>query len=356
MMKKFIKSVQEYSLEEKISLVLLLSGLLMSSFGFITNLAFNMPFTQNWPNLVNAIYLVSILYFFGDNIFQISKITILIIGFVYFPYLFVMSNGHLGAGPIYFLMIIVYIAFFHRGKSLLFTLFGLLTLYLSLIILSYLHPELVVPYTDDLTRLIDIIIAFTSVSIVVSVIGYVVFTEYSREKEIIQNLMSEVQLKNVILEETSITDSLTKTRSRKFFMETLNQKFDMEKKVFVLMLDIDHFKQVNDTYGHLFGDEVLKEIAETLIKSTRNEDIVARYGGEEFSILIDCEQCESVSDIAERIRINVQELSFDNNISVTISIGVTKSQQDDTSYEILKRADDNLYLAKQQGRNKVIYK
>ncbi len=355
-MKNLRELVSKYSLEEKISLVLLLSGIFMSSFGFITNLIFEVPFVHNWPNLFITLYLVSVLYFFNDNIFIISRYTILIIGFLYFPHLFIISNGHLGAGPIYFIMIIVYIAFYLRGKSLVTVLTSLMTVYLSLIIVSYTHPEFVLPYPDNLTRIIDISIAFTSVSIVVSIIGSVVFTEYKKERETIKSLMLELQTQNNILEETSITDSLTKIRTRKFFLEQLEHKLLKGMKIFVLMLDIDHFKKVNDAHGHLFGDEVLTTIAETLLKSTRNDDTVARYGGEEFSIIIDCADCEMVTDIAERIRENVEQLVFKNNIFVTISIGITEYREGDTCFNILKRADDNLYLAKKQGRNRVIYK
>jgi diguanylate cyclase (GGDEF)-like protein len=351
-MKKFLKIVSTYSLEEKISLVLLISGLTMSAFGFVTNVLFNMPFSQNWPNLLNVVYLLIVLVFFNQRIFEVSRITILLIGFFYFPYLFDMSNGHIGAGPIYFLMIIVYIAFFLRGKSLVFVLLILLSFYSSLIIMSFNNPDLVVPYPDEMTRLIDITIAFVTVGIVVSIIGYLVFTEYNKEKEIIEELMTELKQQNVELELTSITDPLTKVFNRRYFMDALEKRINKSISFFVLMLDIDHFKNVNDEHGHIYGDEVLVLVADTIKQNTRSNDIVARYGGEEFSIIIQKEADTSGVEIAERIRkgIEQREMKYDG---VTISIGVVE-HNDETSLEILKKADDCLYLAKEQGRNKVI--
>lgn len=127
----------------------------------------------------------------------------------------------------------------------------------------------------------------------------------------------------------------------------------------VLMLDIDHFKQVNDTHGHQAGDEALKFFCATILKTIRPYDYLGRYGGEEFMVLMPVTSAEVAEQIAERIRCTLQSspLSLANGatLKLTVSIGVTTRHADDASHEdAFKRADEAVYDAKRQGRNRVV--
>ncbi|MCE8022125.1 GGDEF domain-containing protein [Halomonas sp. MCCC 1A11036] len=126
----------------------------------------------------------------------------------------------------------------------------------------------------------------------------------------------------------------------------------------LLMLDLDHFKHINDSYGHSVGDGVLCQFAELLVRQTRRHDCVARYGGEEFVIILVGSGQARALEVAERIRYAVEKTEFtghdDEPIPVTTSIGVTHLQQDEPPQEALKRADEALYQAKREGRNQVI--
>lgn len=122
----------------------------------------------------------------------------------------------------------------------------------------------------------------------------------------------------------------------------------------VVMLDIDHFKNLNDTYGHAFGDEVLKEVAQTLKDSIREVDFVGRMGGEEFVIAMPETDNETGVAIAERVRASVEELKFKDDVKVTISGGVATAPQDGlVQSDLLKVADEALYRAKNNGRNRI---
>ena len=121
----------------------------------------------------------------------------------------------------------------------------------------------------------------------------------------------------------------------------------------LIVMDIDHFKNVNDAYGHERGDAVLQAVAEMLTAESRDSDIVARYGGEEFAILLpDCD-LDTASDVAERLRSRVEELDLAEGVRLTSSFGVAQSHVNDTYETIFRRADRALYEAKQQGRNRV---
>lgn len=163
--------------------------------------------------------------------------------------------------------------------------------------------------------------------------------------------------------ELATTDSLTTVYNRRTFKELaepqLSRSRRAEMPVSLLMLDLDHFKRINDTYGHLGGDDVLKAFAGLVRSCLRKEDLLSRYGGEEFVVLLPGASQAQAFSLAERIREGVAARSFDANghlVRVTVSIGIA-SEGGDTlpSLEaMLGRADEALYRAKNEGRNRVV--
>lgn len=163
------------------------------------------------------------------------------------------------------------------------------------------------------------------------------------------------------MKEKSRTDSLTGVYLRRYFLEKLEIEIKRAKRYktnfHILMLDIDFFKKINDTYGHLIGDKVLIEISKTIQKNIRSIDVLCRYGGEEFIILINNLSDNEVTSIAQNIRKDISKIKFNTNnlsFSVTISIGVAKYKESFDCNEIISIADTALYEAKKSGRNKVI--
>src|SRR5260370_39291879 len=120
-----------------------------------------------------------------------------------------------------------------------------------------------------------------------------------------------------------------------------------------LMIDLDHFKQVNDTYGHLNGDAVLAELASILVTGARESDVCARYGGEEFGLILHETTEPGARTLAERIRANVAAATFPGGLKLTISIGVAATDEPALFTSLMERADQALYSAKQGGRNQV---
>ncbi|MCF8001926.1 MAG: diguanylate cyclase [Halanaerobiales bacterium] len=152
-------------------------------------------------------------------------------------------------------------------------------------------------------------------------------------------------------------DDLTGISNRKHFMEFLNKIFSMAKRhsqpLSLLMADLDNFKEINDTYGHFKGDECLREVAKILTENIRNEDLAARMGGDEFVVLLPQTQIKEAKKIANRIKKNVQAIDIKESGSITISIGAAVIRQEDDIESFLKRADDALYKAKNNGRNRI---
>jgi diguanylate cyclase (GGDEF)-like protein len=189
----------------------------------------------------------------------------------------------------------------------------------------------------------------------------------------LQNALSQGKfLENEIsqLSTSVVTDELTKAYNRRFFSEKIRELFNKHKQseqiMSVMMVDIDHFKKVNDNYGHLIGDEVLILVSELLRRLTPESGYCCRYGGEEFAILMPKVSLEQAASNAELIRNEVLRLSFPSapDLKSSISIGVATADFSTTDvkrelhhYEdLLKYADDALYEAKTSGRNKVIPK
>ncbi|MBI5750240.1 MAG: diguanylate cyclase [Nitrospinae bacterium] len=159
----------------------------------------------------------------------------------------------------------------------------------------------------------------------------------------------------------SITDGLTKLYNSRYFKEMFEMEFErakrFKKNLSMIILDIDHFKSINDTYGHLQGDTVLKEVGYILKQSVRKVDFVARYGGEEFAVLAIDTDIDNTCILAEKIRKQIEFHRFKaekNPLKVTVSLGVASISGDVSNYlDLIKRADDSLYKAKEGGRNRV---
>lgn len=183
------------------------------------------------------------------------------------------------------------------------------------------------------------------------------------EIEVVARIYSAYNYKTINdkLREMAIRDGLTGLYNHTFLLELFQVELDKAKRIdsniAFIMIDIDYFKSINDTYGHMMGDVVIREISALLTDTVRTGDIIGRYGGEEFSIVLTEVTSEQVLDICDRIRKNVEQHIFEvngNSIKVTVSIGVCikKSQSTASKNDIIKIADKALYEAKKSGRNK----
>lgn len=175
-----------------------------------------------------------------------------------------------------------------------------------------------------------------------------------------QDITSRKNREN-LLKNQAIRDPLTALYNRRYFEDEVNKQI-LEAKAkkqpyAVLMLDADHFKNVNDTYGHKVGDKVLIELASTAERALRDNDIVARYGGEEFVVFLPGIHAEQGKIVADRLRQSIakQVVYSDTNqpVKFTVSIGVSSSDISDNVDTLIKTADEALYKAKQNGRNRV---
>ena len=162
------------------------------------------------------------------------------------------------------------------------------------------------------------------------------------------------------LNERARLDGLTGLYIRRYFVERLANEIKRSKRYntdfYIMMADLDFFKKINDTYGHLTGDKVLIEVSKIFKNCLRSVDLAARYGGEEFIFLLPAASQETVLNIAEQIRKKVKETKFteaDKEFSVTVSIGIVKYENKLKTKNLIELADKALYKAKQEGRDRI---
>lgn len=178
----------------------------------------------------------------------------------------------------------------------------------------------------------------------------------------IKSLQDSLKKSNELLLKLSNTDPLTQLFNRRFLTEALDRELTRSTRtntpLALIMLDIDHFKKVNDTYGHQRGDLVLKRVANVLHAGLREYDIAARFGGEEFAIILPGTTLDQASEAAERIRQGCADISFTDelaSLSLTVSLGVAAFPHSSIRHidDLIREADYALYRAKRSGRNRV---
>ena len=278
-------------------------------------------------------------------------------GIVFFPLIYLFGGGIESGAPLF--LIISTLSIFLLLDNLLLVVMLVLQFLATLIIGSadYANEGFINSFTSlgDFTYLdISLNAVFIGIGVGVFLRKLTSFFEENQKK-------ATLLLKQI--EDASTKDPLTGAYNRRYLMEALNRhiaKVDSgELRSFsILMFDIDHFKNINDTYGHLAGDDCIKNLALILNNLLRDFDIVTRYGGEEFVCVLPTADDTSAFRRAEQIRITVEstQLSEDIDIKVTVSGGVAMYIPGTTADQLLNEADSNLYLAKKQGRNQICWR
>ncbi|MBN2195119.1 MAG: GGDEF domain-containing protein [Polyangiaceae bacterium] len=184
-------------------------------------------------------------------------------------------------------------------------------------------------------------------------LGGRVILRFSREGSLERQLREELYA-------LATRDPLTRAHNRRYLDERMDSEWPWavrhEQSCSLLMIDLDHFKEVNDTLGHLAGDAILQEAVAVIQKTLRREDILARVGGEEFAVLCRATALDSAIQVAERLRADIEGRRFtwrDRSIAMTVSIGVAASHEPGITepHHLRERADEKLYRAKARGRN-----
>ncbi|MBN2286297.1 MAG: cache domain-containing protein [Tissierellales bacterium] len=153
----------------------------------------------------------------------------------------------------------------------------------------------------------------------------------------------------------TITDGMTETYNHQHIFERLKAEIKLEQEpLSIILFDMDDFKKINDSYGHLVGDETLRKVADFMLGTVRTTDAVGRYGGEEFLVILPQTSKQTAFDVAERIRKKIASMALSVDSDITISGGVVEWKKGESIKELIKRADDAMYEAKRTGKNRIV--
>ncbi len=222
----------------------------------------------------------------------------------------------------------------------------------AMLLLHHYHPDAVDLYIETIRS----VILLATLSFFSVIANYI----YRLRKKMV-TVNTNLQRALETIERIAIRDELTGIYNRRHMFTILNREkalADRTQQAFTIcLLDLDDFKQINDTHGHLTGDTVLKHFAQAITNDIREEDYLARYGGEEFLVVFtNFHRLENSAECAQRMRKTVEKLQFPDlpeEINITVSIGLTTYQPDESLDKLLSRADTALYKAKENGKNRV---
>ncbi len=176
--------------------------------------------------------------------------------------------------------------------------------------------------------------------------------EYQEELSEINNILENKNKKYMTMASTDpLTGLYNRYKFAELYLSAYTAMTQRDNKMSIILLDIDFFKRVNDTYGHNVGDRVLIQISQAVLKTLRSIDVICRWGGEEFIVLLPTASLENASILAEKLRTHIEELEIDVVGGVTASFGVSQVLEGDEMQDAIDRADKALYLAKNSGRN-----
>lgn len=298
--------------------------------------------------------LIAFLYVFRTGNSRRGALALaLLYNFFLFPVTFFLSGGIQSGMPMYFVLGIFFTSILLEGKlQIVFTAFCVVN-YAVLLAVAYFNPSLVTPLPSGEAFLADLIIAF----LVLCFCACAAFILLSRAHE---HEHTKVEHFNEYLREQSIHDPLTNLFNRRYLLDTMDQRIleaqENKLPLCIIMFDIDLFKRVNDTYGHLAGDGVLRNFSQLLLMETRPDDLAGRYGGEEFIMLLPHTSPAEAECFANTLREIVGSCSLMDTQQeiVTISGGIGVWQPGMTVQDLIENADKKLYQAKQSGRNRII--
>ena len=293
--------------------------------------------------------IIMVLFFFllnitGNNMLTSTLIVFIMGGLCIFLF---YSGGINKTGPLWYFIFPLFALFIQRLWT------GLLSIILLFLITVFIY--VVEPFGFDaatyepifIERLLAVYMAMAAICF------FYVYTRTSSEL-----LMSNISRN---YQQMANTDELTRLANRRYMREVLTREMSrairFNRPFSVIIFDLDHFKEINDNYGHDAGDEVLLVITSILADILRTQDICARWGGEEFLIMLPETDLGGAQQVAERLRLAMEQYPINyqqQDLKVTLSAGCSEFRLDESLDECLKRSDDNLYQAKKEGRNRVV--
>ncbi len=342
------------AIEHTVYTIVALAGIAIAIIGIIANCVIGLNAITVLLLAINIVIdVLCVLYSMVTKRWRVTSVIIAVYAiFVLFPFLWLFSGGATGSTlPLVVFCAMGIVVMFpgkYRGVLLIITLM----LFLMLIWIELYWPDIVVPYPNRQVWYIDLMVGLVFSYCATAALAYFVILRYQKAKLEADRLVRR-------LEEMSLTDALTGAFNRRYLTacidEEMRKAYDSGRLLTVCLIDIDFFKRINDSFGHLYGDEVLIKLSGIIAGQLDGTEVFGRYGGEEFIILFkNCGLRQALSRI-ENVMNAIRNTQWDHGETITVSCGVGSYVKGISYSKFIERADVNLYRAKANGRNCVIY-
>ena len=335
-------------LQKKLIWILVITGCVANMIGFVSN-AF--MFGMTVPTIVCGVceLIVICCGVAGISFGRQKSVTVgmlLVLVLIEFPFLFYVYGASMG---VYLILGIAALAIYFPRPYHVPAIIVTVLLDLVVIILSVVYPSKLEARTKE-SMLGTMICSYVIVAAALAVILCSLINQYRLQRDYIITASQK-------LEYAAKRDPQTGVYNRRYLVDTIKQWMGMDQKHFlVVLLDIDDFKKINDTYGHVYGDEVLEELARIMKEKMEGKGIVARYGGEEFMLLFEEADRTATMEIMEQVKAKLQEYSMrTRQIAITFSAGVEEYRTEERIDVLFHNADQKLYQAKNSGKNRMIF-
>jgi diguanylate cyclase (GGDEF) domain len=345
---------KELSLEHLIFLCGSAAGIILSAFGTIGNLVMGLNIISVIIPFINfAVDVSCVIYSVKRKKWRGASVVVFFFAtFVLFPFLWFTTGGTMSSSLPLVIGLGVVLAIVFDGKLRIFFVSSALLLYSAFIIYELYFPNNFIPYPDRESMYLDVLFGFVLSFLATCSLAYFTLIRYKAERRKTEMLI-------VQLEETSYKDSLTKVYNRRHLMvrldEEMRKSYDSGASLTLCIMDIDDFKKVNDTYGHVYGDEVLVKIAQAISDTLSENEIFGRYGGEEFVVVFVGSDLTDALSSLNRIYAALDNIEWANDDKITASCGISTYTKGVSYSNFLESADAKLYKAKNSGRNRIEY-
>lgn len=335
------------SLEKSNFKILLIIAIIVSGVSIIGNIILEFPLDINlkWVSLIVICSICLKVIEKSEKWFRALRlIFILFLILILIPYGWIDCGGYNNNIGYIFILLMCIVIFFNNNMRTFLVLL-LISITLSLFVLECYYPELIRVYNQQ-SEFYDRLFQIPMIFIVTYILLKKIVNAYEEEKVMLNQYSKD-------LEYLATRDPLTGLYNRRFFNEhfttILSQQTPINNGLYLVLFDIDEFKKINDNYGHLFGDKVIRELASKTEEITPTNSLVSRWGGDEFAILYRGTKNE-LDEYIKLLGLHIANIECERTI--TISIGTTQILEGDSIDEAIKRADDVLYTSKHYGRNK----
>lgn len=340
-----------FELEHKIFNMFTICGLLLAIVSLLTSA---LP-SRSLNVIILHVFFVSLLIFLlylsrVKKLFKVpALVTVVFLVFVFSPFSWIFNAGSRGGAQYFTILYGVMIAAVTKGKKRIFFLIAHLTINAFLFVFEYYFPTKILYYDSEIVRYMDI----TSSIIVATIVNFSLFIVYAKKYEQEKQMLQEYSER---LKQLTMTDSMTGLYNHKTIFNILTEEItnalETAQMLCIAMIDVDNFKNVNDTLGHQQGDFVLCEISNLLRENLQKKNIIGRYGGEEILMILPDTDVDRGYHIIDRIRQIIEQYDF-RGCKITVSGGLVQLQNEDTQ-QLVSKADGLMYEAKKRGKNRII--